>query len=187
MAARVTRIVRRSRIGLVVGASLLGALAGGCGLAASTGGAPPTATLAVPSLSPAIAETRQLIVAALSDRGLTLQDARQPFRPPESPLLVDAPRSVFQVVLPDDPGHGFVVVYEFRDGASATTAGAELARYVGGGPGSVQFPPDTQHLIRLVGTTLVTYSWSPANSTDARAPGIFTALGSVGTGIDVRR
>lgn len=173
--------------GLVAGACLLGALIGGCGLAASTGSLAPTATFAVPSLSPAIAETRRLVAAALSVDGLDLQGARQAFRPPESSLLVGASRGIFQVVLPGDPSHGFIVVYEFRDGASAAAAGAELARYLGGGPGSVQFPPDAQHLIRLVGTTLVVYSWSPANSTDSQAPAIFTALASVGTGIDIPR
>jgi hypothetical protein len=159
----------------------------GCGSGASTGGARSSPTDALPSYSLTIADARGQVARALSRDGLQLQDARQPFRPPESAALAQAPRGIFQVVLPDDPGHGFIVIYEFRDEASAAAAGREQAAYLGSGPGRVQFPPDTQHLIRQSGTALITYSWSPANSTDARAPAIMADLALVGTDIAIPR
>jgi hypothetical protein len=167
--------------------ALMGIALAGCGIAASTSGPLATPTLALPSYSAAISETRTAIAAALAGVNLQLQDATQPFRPPESPSFVGATRGIFQVILPDDPIHGFIVVYEFRDGPTAQAAGEELAAYIGAGPGSVQFPPDAQHLIRLVDTTLITYSWSPANSTDARSDAIPSALMTIGTAIDVPR
>ena len=159
----------------------------GCGVGASTAGARSSPTDALPSYSLAIADARGQVARALARDGLQLEDARQPFRPAESTALARAPRGIFQVVLPDDPGHGFIVIYEFRDEASAADAGREQAAYLGSGPGRVQFPPDTQHLIRQSGTVLITYSWSASNSTDARAPAILADLALVGTGIAVPR
>jgi hypothetical protein len=159
----------------------------GCGGGGSPGGAQSSATDALPSYSLSIADARGQVARALARSGLQLIDARQPFRPPESAALAQAPRGIFQVVLPDDPSHGFIVIYEFRDEASAATAGREQAAYLGSGPGRVQFPPDTQHLVRQAGTTVVVYSWSPANSSDSRAPAILADLSTVGTGIAVPR
>jgi hypothetical protein len=159
----------------------------GCGGGGSQGGAQSSATDALPSYSLSIADTRGQVARALARSGLQLIDARQPFRPPESAALAQAPRGIFQVVLPDDPSHGFIVIYEFRDEASAAMAGREQAAYLGSGPGRVQFPPDTQHLVRQAGTTVVVYSWSPANSFDSRAPAILADLSTVGTGIAVPR
>ena len=163
------------------------AVAVGCGGGGSLGGAQSSATDALPSYSLSIADARGQVARALARSGLQLIDARQPFRPPESAALAQAPRGIFQVVLPDDPSHGFIVIYEFRDEASAATAGREQAAYLGSGPGRVQFPPDTQHLVRQAGTTVVVYSWSPANSSDSRAPDIQADLATVGTGIAVPR
>ena len=177
-------LVRRVATALCLGL-LAGSMVAGCGIAASTEAPQATPTLALPSYSPAIAETRRQVVAALATSSLQLQDATQPFRPPESPTVTAAVRGVFQVILPADPSHGYIVVYEFRDQSSAASAGAELAAYLGTGPGRIQFTPDTQHLIRLVGTTLVTYSWSPANSTDTRSDPIPADLNTLGTAIAV--
>ena len=81
-------------------------------------------------------------------------DATQPYQPAESNRLRDAPRAVYQVVLPDQPDAGYIVVYEFPDAASAVDAGNEEAGYLGTGNGRVQFPLGTQHVLRQVGTTL---------------------------------
>ncbi|MFI5227337.1 MAG: hypothetical protein ACHQ3P_11760 [Candidatus Limnocylindrales bacterium] len=170
---------------VLAGAFIIGVALEGCGLAASTAGVPPTPTVAVPSYSTTIAETRRQVASALDTQGLELSDATEPFRPPEPPTMFDTPRAVFQVVLPADPSHGYLVIYEFRDVASAAAAGADLASYYGSGPGRVQFPPDTQHVIRQVNTTLVVYSWSPVNASDPNESKISTSLGTVGTGIDV--
>jgi hypothetical protein len=181
-----TRLTGLRRVaGLAMTATAI--VAAGCGGGGPPGGAQSSATDALPSYTLSIADARGQVARALAGSGLQLIDARQPFRPPESAALALAPRGVFQVVLPDDPSHGFIVIYEFRDEASAATAGREQAAYLGSGPGRVQFPPDTQHLVRQAGTTVVVYSWSPANSSDARAPAILADLSTVGTAIVVPR
>ena len=159
----------------------------GCGIAATRASLPPGPTAAVASFPPVVLDTRRLVVDALGHDGLTLQDATQPFRPPESPSMVEAPRGVFQVVLPDDPAHGYVVIYAFRDAPTAVAAAQDQAAYIGSGPGRIQFPPDAQSVIRQVDTTVVVYSWSPANSTDARAGSIATDLSTVGIGVPIPR
>ena len=101
--------------------------------------------------------------------------------------MTGAPRGIFQVVLPDDPSHGYVVVYAFRDAATAAAAAHDQAAYLGSGPGRIQFPPDAQSVIRQVDTTVIVYSWSPANSTDARAGAIPGALATVGIEVPIPR
>jgi hypothetical protein len=167
------------------------ALAGaGCGIGAPQGSVaiPPRQTpTPEPTVTNAVAQTRLQIAGALATAGFQLSVPTVPFRPPEPSRLAAAPRAVFQVVLPDDPTHGYVVVYEFPDIATAAIAGREMASYLGGGPGKVQFPPDTSHVLRQVGTTLILYSWSPANSPGADVATIGTALTSIGQGFDIPR
>jgi len=178
----------RSRAGRILALTcIVASVVAGCGIAAPTDSSAPQPTLALPSYSLAVAETRRQIAAALAVDGLQLQDATRPFQPPEPLAVAIAPRGVFQVVLPNDPNHGYIVVYEFRDTATAALAGRALATFVGSGAGQVEFPPDTQHVIRQLGTTIIAYSWSPANSTDARAPEIITDLSTVGIAIPVPR
>lgn len=191
MAAGVRRVavsIARSRgVRPLATTALLALLLTGCGAGATTRTPPPSPTLAVPSISPVIADTQRVVAAALAQDQFQLEDAQQPYRPPESASVAAAPRAVFQVVMPSDPTHGYIVVYEFRDEPSAAAAGNELAAYLGSGPGRVQFASDVQHLIREVGTTLVVYSWSPSAATDPRAGRIFADLSTVGTGIAVPR
>ena len=170
----------------VLGA-LLTVLLAGCGLGAPNAVPSPTSALAPASISPVIALTRAEMERALGAAGLQLGDAHVPFDPPAPPDFATAPRSVFQVVLPQDPNHGFVVVYQFRDQATAAAAGQQLAAYLGTGYGRAQFPPDARHLIRQLGTTLISFSWSPANSPDPGTGKIFDALATIGTPIDVPR
>lgn len=187
---------RRAVVVVAVGARSVGRLAllaviavtlTACGIAASRASSAPNASPVGASLPPAVADTRRLVVDALGRDGLILQDATQPFRPPESASMTAAARGVFQVVLPDDPIHGYFVIYAFRDAATAGAAAAEQAAYIGSGPGRIQFPPDAQSLIRQVDTTVLFYSWSPANSTDARAPAIATDLATVGLAVPIPR
>jgi hypothetical protein len=174
-------IVRTSAL-LLVGLTLAG-----CGIGATQVSAPPAPTAAVASYPPVIADTRRLVADALGHDGLTLQDATQPYRPPESPSMVGASRGIFQVVLPDDPIHGYFVIYAFRDAATAAAAARDQAAYIGSGPGRIQFPPDTQFVMRQADTTVIVYSWSPANSTDSHAGSIATDLATVGLEVPIPR
>jgi hypothetical protein len=92
---------------------------------------------------------------------------------------------VFQVVLPNDPTHGYIVVYEFRDAATATIAGNEMAKYLGSGEGRIQFTPQTMFVLRQLGTTLVFYNWAAVNSPGPDAATIGTALTSIGQGFAI--
>ncbi len=160
------------------------ALSVGCGIGASQAIVtfPPASRGPDPTVSAAVDQARGAIAAALAPSGLQLTDAARAFRPAESRTLAAAPRRVFQVVLPDDPDGGFIVVYEFRDAATAVDAGNELAGYLGSGAGRVQFPLDARHAIRQLGTTLIFYSWAPSTSPDPRSPTIAEALATLGIG-----
>jgi hypothetical protein len=183
MAARVTG--PRSRVALqLLALAVAAALAGACGIGAT--GSP--ASFAPASVGPAatvtaaVGQTRQAIAGALAPFSLQLDDASRAFRPSESRLVADAPRSVYQVVLPQDPDGGFIVVYEFPDANLARDAGNDLAGYLGSGAGRVAFPIDAQHTIRQLGTTLIFYTWSPSTSPDPGAPKVAEALQTLGIG-----
>jgi hypothetical protein len=164
-------------------------LIAGCGIGAA--GSP--ASLPGGSVGPAAtagaaaAQTRGVIAAALGSVAVQFGDATRPYRPAEGSRLRDAPRAVYQVVLPDQPDAGYVVVYEFPDAAAAVDAGNEEAGYLGTGNGRVQFPLGTQHVIRALGTTLILYSWLPGASPDSTAGKVADALNTVGIGFSVPR
>jgi hypothetical protein len=161
-----------------------------CGIGAN--GDP--ASLPVPSVGPvtpvtgAVAQTRGLIATALasvSSVAIQFVDATRPYRPPESSRLRDAPRAVYQVLVPERPDAGYIVVYEFPDASAAVDAGNEEAGYLGTGPAKVNFPRDAQHVLRQVGPTLILYSWSPSDTADP-TPGLAAAvLGTLGIGFTV--
>lgn len=149
-----------------------------------------TAVGTAPALSAAVSTTADRIAAALGSAGLTataLPPQPVTFRPGESPLLAAAPRLVLQALVPGDPGHGFIVVYDFVDDAAAATAGAEMAGYLATGPGRIQFPNDARHVLRQVGPTLVFFTWSPAASPDPKVGALAAALETVGTEIPIVR
>lgn len=157
----------------------------GCGIGAAEvpRSIPPPASVGpAATVSAAVGQTRQAIAAALDQVQLELIDATKPFRTAESRRLAAAPRAIYQAVLPDDPDGGFIVVYEFRDGAAAVDAGNEFAGYLGGGAGRIQFPGDARHTIRQLGTTLIVYSWAPSTSPDPGSPKIADALATLGIG-----
>jgi len=167
---------------------LLAVILGGCG----TGPAvdrpatfPPTTFGPGEAAGADVAATRAELARALGALSLQLDDPQVPHRPGESRTFAAAPRAVFQVVLPDDPAHGFVSVYEFADEAAAAAAGKDQAAYIASGPGRVQWVPDTRFVIRQVGRTVVFFAWSPLNSPDPRTADIQKALETVGTGIPI--
>ncbi|HEX5823874.1 MAG TPA: hypothetical protein VFY18_05365 [Candidatus Limnocylindrales bacterium] len=181
--------MRRATIVLavVVGAAYM--LAGCGGGPTATASPPPSPTEPPPGLTAAVAQTRGAIVAALTSGGIGVQlgDATRPYRPAESGRLRDAPRAIYQVLLPDQPDAGFIVVYEFPDTASAVDAGNEEAGYLGTGPAKVQFPLGTEHVVQAVGTTLVLYNWLPSASPDPTAGKVADALKGLGIGFSVPR
>jgi hypothetical protein len=159
---------------------------------APTGAAPPAVQpSAVASVGPssnvrpAVAQTRAELVRVLGSRNLVLQDSSAPFRPPEDPQFTTAPRALYQVILPDAPSEGFIVVYEFGDPSAATEAATAQAAYLATGPAKVQSPFGARHILRLVGSTVVMYSWVPEGVEDPRQPDIQAALETLGTGVPV--
>lgn len=137
------------------------------------------------TVSPAVNQTRIELVRALSTHNLVLTDTQAPVRPAEAPLLAAAPRAVYQVTLPKDPSHGYIVVYEFPDPARAAAAAAQQQAYLATGPARVQTPLGTVSIIRQVGSTVVFYDWLPEGSLDDSAPGIQAALETLGVGFPV--
>lgn len=125
------------------------------------------------------------ITGALGAEGLPSVAANRQYRPPEGPLLAAAPRSVVQATLPDDPAHGFIVVYAFPSDSAARVAADDQATYVESGIGRVQFAPDAHFVLRVVGPTVVFFWWSPGAALDARTPAIEAALSTVGEAVEV--
>jgi len=185
-----TRRRRRRRRALATAALATGLASfvlAGCGIGANN----QPASLPAASVGPATgvtgatAQTRGEIAAALATIGVQFGDATRPYRPPESARLRNAPRAVYQVVLPDLPDSGYIVVYEFADSTAAVDAGNEEAGFLGTGPARVNFPRDAQHVLRQVGPTLILYTWSPSESTDPTAGNVASALMKLGIGFTV--
>jgi hypothetical protein len=128
----------------------------------------------------ATAATKTQLSGALGAVGLQAVDAQKPYRPPEGALLTAAPRSVVQVQLPDDPDHGYVVIYAFDSAAAAEAAARDQATYMASGPGSIQFPPGSHEVLRIVGTTVVFFTWTPGSAPDQRTHLIEDALDMLG-------
>jgi hypothetical protein len=147
---------------------------------------PPSGNLSTPASGgdPASA-TKALIIGALSTVGLQAVDAIKPYRPPEAPTLTGAPRSVIQVQLPDDPDHGFVVVYSLGSATAAEKAAFDQAAYVASGTGGIQFPPGSHFVVRTVDTTVIFFTWSPGGSPDQRTHLIEDALNTIGIAVPV--
>jgi hypothetical protein len=168
----------------VVGLVIVAALASGTATSPGAPTFPPVGATAGPAGGSAAA-TEADVVRALAASGLQAEPATRPYRPAEAPQFATAPRAVLRAILPDDPDHGLIVVYEFLTPAAAAAAAEEQAAYLAGGIGRVQFPPDARFTIRVVGSTAVFFSWSPENSPDARVESIPAALDAVGVGVPI--
>ncbi len=157
---------------------------------AACGGPTTRTTFPPPGVTPqpageATAAARAEVVGALAELGLQATDAGQAYRPPEGPLLAAAPRTVLQAGLPDDPTHGQIVIYAFGSAPEAGDAARDHAAYVSSGPGRIQYPPGTRFVLRVVGSTVVFFHWSPNVSTDERTRNIEDALLRIGSGVPV--
>ena len=187
-AGRASSANRRAlAIAIVVIAVILVAAAFVAGKAAAPGSPTfPPFGATTPPAGAAAAATRADIATALAAAGLQVEDVATPYRPAEAPRVAAAPRLVIRAIIPGDPDHGRIVIYEFLSTADATTAAQEQATYLASGVGRVQFTPDTQFTLRVVGSTVAFYAWAAANSPDpTRAAAVATALGTVGFGVPI--
>jgi hypothetical protein len=165
---------------------LLAVLLTGCATGGASVAGVPAQSIGPPTtVSQAVGQTRGELVRALGASNLVLTDTQAPVRPAEAPLLAAAPRAVFQVTLPADPTKGFIVVYELSDAGRAAEAAAEEQQYLASGPGRVQTPEGTVHVLRQVGSTVVVYDWLPGAAKDAKAPDIQRALETLGVGYPI--
>jgi hypothetical protein len=169
-----------------IAAAIVAVVVAGCGVTSEAGQSFAVASIGPGrTVSPGILATRAQIVQALGQHNLVLADTQSAVRPAEAPLLSAAARAVYQVLLPKDPTHGYIVVYEFPDTARAAAAAAEEQSYLATGPGRVQTPQGTVTVIRQLGNSVILYSWLPGASTDDSAPGIQSALESIGVGFPI--
>jgi hypothetical protein len=144
--------------------------------------------VATPTVAPAgqpSEVTAGLVTTALEAAAFQVRVPQTDYRPGESPELITAPRRLVQAVLPEDPAGGYVVIYELPSPNEADRLGRELLDYLGGGTGAIQYPRDTQFVVRRVGQTLVFFPWSAETSPDAKVAEMAAALQAVGT--EVRR
>jgi hypothetical protein len=160
------------------------------GVAACAPAYVPTATYPPPGSTPQPAgdqsnATKRAVIGALTAAGLQATDTIRAYRPPEGPLLTAAPRTVVQVTLPDDPDHGFVVIYELASPDAAAAAANDHAAWVASSVGRINFAPGTRFVLRVLDSTVIWFSWLPGSSPDQRLDQIGPALESIGTAVTV--
>lgn len=128
------------------------------------------------------AAARAAVIRALGATGLAVADASEPYRPPEGPWLAAAPRTVIELDAPGGGPVGFIVIYGFRSSADASAAAADQAAYVARPTGRVYFPDDAHFSIRVLGTAVIFFAWSPGAG-DSRLESVEAALQGLGTGV----
>ena len=130
--------------------------------------------------------TEAVVIGALGGVGLPAAEAQLPYRPPEEALLSNAPRTVIQATLPDDPNHGFVVIYAFQSPQAADAAAAEQATFIESNRGGM-FARTSRFSLRVVGSTVVFFWWIPETVIDQRTALIEEALLRVGSEVPIDR
>ena len=174
--------LRRSALAAAAAILVVGCGGFDAGASVRPSARPPAAS---PAGSPVADPVRAALFGALGARNLIVAESSIPYRPAEAQALAAAPRTVYQVTLPAEPDRGFVVVYRF-DGDAAASAAAEAQRsYLSSGPGRVQTPLGTEHVIRQLQSSVVYYHWLPAAAVDPATPRIAEALRELGTSFDV--
>jgi hypothetical protein len=159
------------------------ALAGCVGATSRTTFPPPGST---PGTAGGDADaTVQQVIAALGAAGISAAPADRQFRPPEGPLLAAAPRELVQVDLPNDPDPTWIVVYGLGSPQAAGVAANDHAAWISSNPGRINFPPGTQFVIQVVGSTVVFFTWLPASSPDPGAATIANTLATIGAEVPV--
>ncbi len=160
--------------GLLLGVVLIAAQALGIGIGGST------AAATIPPTGDAARYTHDLVTQTLTDANFQVVDPQSPYRPGESPALINVPRRTVQAVLADDPDKGYIVIYELPSNGEADRVGKDFAAYLGSGTGAIQYPRDAQFVLRRVGSTLVFFSWSPQVSPDPEMARLAATLDTIG-------
>jgi hypothetical protein len=124
--------------------------------------------------------TAAQVAAVLGAASFQVQEPRTPYRPGESPDLVNVPRRLLQAILPADLQGGYIVIYELPGNADADRVGRDFRAYLASGTGAIQYPRDTQFVLRRVGSTLVFFNWSPQASPDPRTAELAAAVATIG-------
>ena len=138
------------------------------------------APVTMPPTGDAAQKTHDLVSSALAAASFQVIDPQTPYRPGESPELIDVPRRLLQVILPSEPKGGYIVIYELPSNGDADRVGRDFADYLAGGTGAIQYPRDAQFVIRRVGPTLVFFPWSPSVSPDPRVAELAATLSTLG-------
>jgi hypothetical protein len=180
---------RRASVNGLLCALLACLLALGCTTASRPGAVRPQDPLPTPYTSwpPVVIDVAGRLASALAATGLGLEAPVAAYRPSEPRSLVTTPRAVLRATLAD-PTDGHVIVYDLPDEAAARAAAQDLADYLGSGFGQTNFPPDAQFSVAVAGDTVVFTWWSRAAASDpAASEAAFTALATVGEGVEVRK
>ena len=130
--------------------------------------------------------TESLVIAKLGSVGLSAVEAPLPYRPSEGALLANAPRTVLQVTLPEDPNGAFIVIYALQSPQAADVAAAEQAELITSNRGGA-FPNASRFSLRVVGNTVVFFTWIPDAAIDPRIRSIEEALLGVGSEVPIDR
>jgi hypothetical protein len=130
--------------------------------------------------------TEAQVIAALAAVGLQAGEAQTPYLPPEAALFANAPRTVLQATLPDDPTGGFLVIYALPSAEAAEAAAEDQAEYIGKNRGGI-FSFAGRYVIRVVGSNVVFFMWIPDTAIDPGTVKIEEALLSVGTEVPIAR
>jgi hypothetical protein len=173
----------RSRRRLLATLAAVAVATAACAAATRTTFPPPGSSPA--PVGTAAGSTTREVIGALAAIGLPAIETSRAYRPPEGPLLAAAPRSIVQATLPNDPGHGFIVVYALGSDAAAQAAAEDHAAYVASGIGRVHFAPDARFVLRVVGSTVVFFWWSPGAALDERTRDIEAALLTLGVEVPI--
>jgi hypothetical protein len=128
----------------------------------------------------AAALTRDRVALALQDASFQVQDPTTDFRTGETATLLGTPRRLLQAVIPSDPQHGYIVIYEFDGAGAADAAGQEFWQYLHSGTGAIGYPQDEQFVLRRMGSTLIFFPWSPSVSPDPAVAHLASVLGGLG-------
>ena len=175
---------RRTALGLLV--MIVGGAIAGCVPVPAVATPAPAASQAAPAA--VVSQAAAALEAAYRQAGFGFIEAVRPYRPSEPPDLIAVPRTVYQVVLPKDPGSGYIVIYRASDPAQASALATSMQQYLQSGFGQTNFPTDAQFAVEVYGSAMLFGWYSPGASADpAAAAAALRVLQGFGQGFPVVR